>query len=292
MGRSAAALHPTHFVPNVAFGMRAQRSTFYMLRQLLRNMAHSWQEVRRFKPDIVVSTGAGFTFAALLFAKLLGARVIYIESIARVDGASLAGKMLRWWCDHILVQWPQLQKDYPQALYCPTLREGSIDSNDTRQGIFVTIGTVMEFDRLLGAVLALKNSGDITEPIIAQTGPTQLTLPGIKTWRELSYADMQKHFRSSDIVITHGGSGSILGALEAGCRVVAVARRQRHGDHYDDHQLDILKAFERAGLIEAAYDTDEVAAALTRARQRRRRSVLFDPTTLIAALDKIILPLL
>ena len=44
-------------------------------------------------------------------------RLVYVESIARVDTLSLSGKILYKIADQFFVQWPQLQAKYPRALF-------------------------------------------------------------------------------------------------------------------------------------------------------------------------------
>lgn len=64
--------------------------------------------VARFRPDVVISTGAAPGFFALLLGRLAGARTIWIDSIANAEEMSLAGRKVRHWADHWLTQWPEL----------------------------------------------------------------------------------------------------------------------------------------------------------------------------------------
>lgn len=63
-----------------------------------------WRVVRRFQPDLVVSTGAAPGAAALFVAKLFGAHTIWIDSIANGDELSLSGKLVRPVADLRLTQ--------------------------------------------------------------------------------------------------------------------------------------------------------------------------------------------
>lgn len=69
------------------------------------------------KPDVVISTGALMTYPFCVVAKRLGAKVIYIESFARVDSASLTGKLMKNKADLFLVQWEDTLKYFPKAEY-------------------------------------------------------------------------------------------------------------------------------------------------------------------------------
>lgn len=68
-----------------------------------------WQ-VLRYRPHVVVTTGAAPGFFAILFGRLLGARTIWIDSIANGDELSLAGRKARRWATHWLTQWPELAR--------------------------------------------------------------------------------------------------------------------------------------------------------------------------------------
>jgi UDP-N-acetylglucosamine:LPS N-acetylglucosamine transferase len=62
----------------------------------------------RLRPDAVVSTGASPGFFGLLFGKLLGARTIWLDSLANVDEMSLSGRLAKRYADLWLTQWPHL----------------------------------------------------------------------------------------------------------------------------------------------------------------------------------------
>ena len=48
----------------------------------------------------------------------------------------------------------------------------------------------------------------------------------------------------ANIVITHGGTGAIIGAVKKGKKVIAVPRLAKYGEHVDDHQLQLIKQFD------------------------------------------------
>ena len=69
------------------------------------------------KPELIVSTGADVTIPICYLAKLLGAKVIFIESVCRVKDLSPTGKILYPIADLFLVQWEKLAKKYRKARY-------------------------------------------------------------------------------------------------------------------------------------------------------------------------------
>src|SRR3546814_13248667 len=68
----------------------------------------------------------------------------------------------------------------------------------------------------------------------------------------LPFAKVQKLLHDADIVVCHGGTGSLITALRAGCRVIAMPRLSERGEHYDNHQSEITEAFVARGLIWSA----------------------------------------
>lgn len=69
------------------------------------------------KPDVVITTGAGIVVFFCVFAKLLGAKLIFIESMARVEQPTLTARMLYPFADMFFVQWPGLLSYFPKAKF-------------------------------------------------------------------------------------------------------------------------------------------------------------------------------
>jgi UDP-N-acetylglucosamine:LPS N-acetylglucosamine transferase len=70
----------------------------------------AWR-VLRLRPDVVITTGAAPGYFALVFGRLLGARTIWIDSIANAEELSLAGRKAGRWAHHWLTQWPELARE-------------------------------------------------------------------------------------------------------------------------------------------------------------------------------------
>jgi beta-1,4-N-acetylglucosaminyltransferase len=65
------------------------------------------------RPDVVISTGGGeIAIPFCYIGKLMGAKVIFIETLARVSTRSAAGKLVYRIADLFLVQWETLLKEY------------------------------------------------------------------------------------------------------------------------------------------------------------------------------------
>jgi len=73
--------------------------------------------ILRESPDVVISTGAAVGCIACFLGKLLGAKIIWIDSITNVERISLSGRMVRYIADLLIVQWPQLAEQYGDVEY-------------------------------------------------------------------------------------------------------------------------------------------------------------------------------
>lgn len=69
------------------------------------------------RPDYVVCTGVLATIPICLIAKLMGKKLIYIESFAKVTSATKTGKLLYKFADRFYVQWEPMKGIYPNAVY-------------------------------------------------------------------------------------------------------------------------------------------------------------------------------
>ncbi len=63
----------------------------------------------KFRPSLVVSTGAAPGFFALMFGKILGARTIWVDSLANAEKMSVSGAHAKMFADLWLTQWPHLE---------------------------------------------------------------------------------------------------------------------------------------------------------------------------------------
>lgn len=75
----------------------------------------------RVRPKAVISAGPAIAVPMSILGKLLGARVIYIESSSRISRPSLTGRIIYRWADLFFVQWQQLQPSYPRAIFAGRL---------------------------------------------------------------------------------------------------------------------------------------------------------------------------
>ncbi len=288
LGQSIARDHRSHFLTHVALGQARLGHPVQMMRAALRNFAQSVRAIWNEKPNLIISTGAGAVFFACLLAKIRGARFILIDSFARFDRPSVFARLARPLADVTIVQSPALKAHWPKALLFDPFRRLDAPPPPKEDVIFVTVGATLGFDRMVEEVATLKRAGRIPERILFQigSGVRPVDLPDdVEIVRDLPFDQVQDVLRRARIVITHGGTGSLITALRAGCNVIAMPRSFARKEHYDDHQSEITGAFAARGLILPAHNAQELAAALDVARVRTPTLATTDPSALRAFLS-------
>ena len=99
------------------------QSYFSSVFSTLFSLAHSIPLVWRVWPDLLLCNGPGTCIPLCAVAYLFkftglhDIKLIYIESICRVQALSLSGKLLYYFADHLIVQWPELRQKYPRTSY-------------------------------------------------------------------------------------------------------------------------------------------------------------------------------
>ncbi len=83
---------------------------------LLRNTAQAVGVIRRFRPTVIVSTGAASAVPYFVLGRARGIRTVYIEVFDRIDSATLTGRLVRPVTDLMLVQWPEQTQLYDDSV--------------------------------------------------------------------------------------------------------------------------------------------------------------------------------
>ena len=114
--------------------------------------------------------------------------------------------------------------------------------------ILLSVGTQkQQFTRLFELVVncnELKN-----EKIISQSGYTKYENDRIESFDFISLEKMDEYIEMADLIICHGGVGTILSAIMKGKKVIAIPRLAKYGEHINDHQIEICEELEKEGYI-------------------------------------------
>lgn len=116
--------------------------------------------------------------------------------------------------------------------------------------IFVTLGTQdKSFTRLLEAIDREIEKGNIKDKVIVQAGLTKYSSPNMEILDLVSEDEFDKLIDQCDLLITHGGAGSILSGIKKNKKIIAAARLAKYKEHTNDHQKQIIKEFSNKGYI-------------------------------------------
>ena len=101
----------------------ASEKTYYLIdphKSMWKFVINGFQSlwiILRERPHAVINTGGGISIACSLLGKLIGAKLIFVESGARVNTPSKTGKFLYKYSDLFIVQWKAMLEHYPDAVY-------------------------------------------------------------------------------------------------------------------------------------------------------------------------------
>jgi UDP-N-acetylglucosamine:LPS N-acetylglucosamine transferase len=103
------------------------KEVFYLIQQdrkdkmflfkFAKNILTAFQVLRKLKPDFLISTGAGATLPVIILSKLFGTKVIYIESLAKINSLTLTGRICNKFTNRFYVQWNELSQKTPNTYY-------------------------------------------------------------------------------------------------------------------------------------------------------------------------------
>ena len=129
--------------------------------------------------------------------------------------------------------------------------------------ILVTLGTQdKNFTRLLDAVQKQIDNGNIKEEVVVQAGCTKYESKDMKIFDLIDREEFSELISKCDLLITHGGVGSILTGLKNNKKVIAAARLAKYKEHMNDHQLQIIERFSESGYIVPLYNFEKLDKAL------------------------------
>lgn len=135
--------------------------------------------------------------------------------------------------------------------------------------IFVVLGTQkFQFNRLLQTMDKAIEEGKITEPVFAQIGYSDYVPKHFEFTKFLDSTEFKKKISECDILLAHGGVGTIISGVERNKPVVVWARRKEFGEHVDDHQMQIAGAFAKKNYV-LMCEQDNMAEMLNSARTHK-----------------------
>ncbi|MGB4747033.1 MAG: glycosyltransferase [Candidatus Microthrix parvicella] len=262
----------------------AHHPTARNLPNLARNLVMAWRELRRRRPDLIVSTGAGVAVPFFWLGRLMGIKTAYLEVYDRIDSTTMTGRLVRRVSDAVLVQWPEQGSLYPNAQVMGTIwpdapivavnprgPNGAEDDVAMRRAgshpalVVVTVGTDSHrFGRLVTWAGRWADDHADDAQVVIQRG----TAPhpgGVAYCPEaLDIDELLELMSRADAVVCAAGPGTVMDALRAGVKPLVVPRNDEMGEHVDGHQVAFAKVLVERGVTLGANTESELRAQLDR----------------------------
>lgn len=158
--------------------------------------------------------------------------------------------------------------------------------------IFVTVGSRnYPFNRLFIELDKLYDEGIIKDDIFAQIGTSTYKPRNYEYKDFISQEEFMDKIKESTYVISHGASGSIMKALNAEKKVIAVTRLEKYGEHINDHQIQNNEAFGSNGYVLPVFEMNELKDAIIKiqtGKDNLKKWENKDPMAIVNLIDKFI----
>ena len=155
--------------------------------------------------------------------------------------------------------------------------------------ILVLLGTQNNsFHRLLEEIQKNINNGTIKEKVVVQEGYTKYASKDMEIHTQVPKEKLQELVKKSDLIITHGGVGSIINAITEGKKVIAVPRLKKYNEHVNDHQLDIIDSFNEKGYIIGIHEVEELEGALKKVPEFKPQKYIQNTGRIIKIIEEFI----
>lgn len=221
----------------------------------------------------VLSTGSAVTISFFLVARARDIECHFIESAARAEGPSTSGKIIsRIPGMHLHTQypgWADARWTYHGSVFDAYSRVPAPSPPDRIRKVVVSLGTYrgFPFPRVVRRLLEILPAD---AEVLWQTGDTDVSSYGIDGVDTLPERDLMAAMQDADVVVAHAGVGTVLATFALGKYPVVVPRRYAHGEHVDDHQIQIGEELAERGLVVQA---DADALTLEHLHEATRASV-------------------
>ena len=155
--------------------------------------------------------------------------------------------------------------------------------------ILVLLGTQdKQFTRILKAVDKEIEKCTIKDRVVVQAGQTKYESNNMEIFDLVPAPEFEKLMDEADLVITHGGAGSILGAIKKGKKVIAVPRLAKYKEHHNDHQKQIVGEFAKEGYILELSDMNDLGKKIKEIQKFEPKRFVSNTNNMIKLIENYI----
>lgn len=154
--------------------------------------------------------------------------------------------------------------------------------------ILVTLGTQdKQFYRILEALEDKLDKHLIDDEVVVQAGcSADFKSKYMKIFDLIPMDEFDEMIKKCDLLITHGGVGSIITGLKNNKKVIAAARLSKYNEHVNDHQLQIIDNFSREGYILKLDNFDDVDRLIKESSKFKPKKFKSNTDNMINLIDR------
>ena len=124
-------------------------------------------------------------------------------------------------------------------------------------------------------------SNKLPYEVFGQIGTSTYIPKSFKYKEFISRAHMNELIKKAKIIISHGGSASIISALKLNRKIICVPRLKKYNEHVDDHQLELSAKFKQIGIIELVINENNLYDAIEKIESVNYKRFTFNNVSLI-----------
>lgn len=155
--------------------------------------------------------------------------------------------------------------------------------------ILVTLGTQdKQFKRLLDNIQKEIDAGNIKDRVVVQAGYTKYNSKDMEIFDLIDRDKFNDLINKCDLLITHGGVGSILTGLKNNKKVIVCPRLSKYKEHINDHQVQIVDNFYNSGYILKYCKGDNLKEILKQVKKFKPKKYISNTDNFIKIIEKFI----
>lgn len=152
--------------------------------------------------------------------------------------------------------------------------------------ILILLGTQdSPFPRLMDQVEKAVQKLQLEDEVFAQVGVTDYASERMHISKYFTPEEYERLFNEADLIIAHGGAGTLFQAMHLQKKVIAMARLAEFGEHNDDHQVELVSKLAKGGYILDAHA--DVTRAIRKAQNFTPKPYDFS-NQIVGAVEKYI----
>lgn len=155
--------------------------------------------------------------------------------------------------------------------------------------IFICVGSrEYQFNRLLREVDRLVGNRKIDDKVFAQIGKSTYIPRNYSYIRFLDQDEFSEYQHQADLIISHGGTGALIGALKLGKQVIAVPRLEKFDEHIDNHQTEVAGILEKEGYLRSVIDINDLLSVINCSKSNPQFKIYQKPSNIITMIEEFI----